>query len=54
MAREQGVLLDPLYSLAAWETAAHLAAGGDGGVAMLHAGGGLGLQSLAQRFPDQF
>lgn len=48
------MLLDPIYSLAAWETAGHLARAGDGDVAMLHAGGGLALQSLAQRFPDQF
>ena len=57
MARAHGVLLDPVYSLAAWEAAEALAAGGAAGgadVAMLHSGGGLGLHSLAQRFPEEF
>ncbi len=66
VARKTGLLLDPLYSLAAWEAAVETAAsevrsGGGGAdrgappaVAMLHCGGGLGLHGLAQRFPDQF
>lgn len=54
IARKHGVLLDPVYSLAAWEVAAGLAAAGHPNVAMLHAGGSLGLQSLAQRFPSDF
>ena len=59
VARAHGILLDPIYSLAAWEAAAELAArpeaaGGGGQVAMLHAGGGLALHGLAQRFADQF
>ncbi len=44
VARAHGVLLDPIYSLAAWEAAADLAADGGECVAMLHAGGGLALQ----------
>lgn len=54
IARTHGLLLDPIYSLAAWEVAAALASGGQQNVAMLHAGGTLGLQSLAQRFPADF
>ena len=57
VARAHGVLLDPVYSLAAWEAAEALAAGSAArrvGVAMLHSGGGLGLHSLAQRFPEEF
>jgi len=53
--RHGGVLLDPVYSLAAWQAAERLAASGAvPGVAMLHSGGSLGLHGLAQRFPDDF
>ncbi len=57
VARDHGILLDPMYSLAAWEAAEQMASTKDrtpGGVAMLHAGGSLALHGLAQRFPDQF
>lgn len=59
MARETGLLLDPVYSLAAWEAAVELAAqrracGDSTPVVMLHCGGGLGLHGLAQRFPESF
>jgi D-cysteine desulfhydrase len=55
IAREHGILLDPIYSLAAWEVAEQLACReGSRSVAMLHAGGSLALFGLAQRFPDQF
>ena len=55
VARAHGVLLEPMYSLAAWEAAEQLAASSmPGDVAMLHSGGGLGLHGLAQRFPDDF
>lgn len=64
------MLLDPIYSLAAWEEALHLVGqeqdqgarpetaerleGGKERIVMLHTGGGLGLQGLAQRFPKEF
>lgn len=54
IARTHGILLDPIYSLAAWEVATALTLSGQENVGMLHAGGTLGLQSLAQRFPDDF
>ena len=55
IARQHGILLDPIYSLAAWEVAEQLAcAEGSRHIAMLHAGGSLALHGLAQRFPDQF
>ncbi len=56
IAKEHGILLDPIYSLAAWETACKIAADtpADTDVLMLHSGGSLGLHGLAQRFPDQF
>lgn len=54
VARDTGILLDPIYSLAAWEAATELAGGAEGSVAMLHSGGMMGLFGLAQRFPDQF
>ena len=69
VAQRHGILLDPIWSLAAWEVSCQLAAaaaaadGGSGAataeqggeqVVMLHTGGMLGLCGLAQRFPDQF
>lgn len=55
IARQHGILLDPIYSLAAWEVAEQLACqDARRDVAMLHAGGSLALHGLAQRFPDQF
>ena len=59
VAQRHGILLDPIWNLAAWEAACQLAAAaqGEGGgerVAMLHTGGHLGLCGLAQRWPDQF
>ena len=51
IARTHGILLDPIYSLAAWEVATAESAHG-GPVAMLHAGGALALHGLAQRFPE--
>lgn len=53
IAQQHGVLLDPVYSLAAWEVAADISSPVRS-IAMLHAGGSLGLHGLAQRFPDQF
>ena len=54
VAQKTGILLDPIYSLAAWEVAAEMAGAAEGNVAMLHSGGMMGLFGLAQRFPDQF
>ncbi|PRW39108.1 D-cysteine desulfhydrase mitochondrial [Chlorella sorokiniana] len=59
VAQRHGILLDPIWNLAAWEVAAQLAAAAEAGgsgerVAMLHTGGHLGLCGLAQRWPDQF
>ena len=61
IARELGLLLDPIYSLAAWEVAVQNAAehstGEDGSqqrVCMLHCGGLHGLYGLAQRYPADF
>ena len=58
-ARDTGILLDPIYSLAAWETAQSMCAGvqvseQERRVVMLHTGGALGLHGLAQRWPEQF
>ena len=60
VAQRHGILLDPIWSLAAWEVSCQLAsaaaAAAEEGeqVAMLHTGGMLGLCGLAQRFPGQF
>ena len=61
VARETGVLLDPVYSLAAWEMAVQQAqaegakaAGMGSRVCMLHCGGMHGLYGLAQRYPAEF
>ena len=59
VAQRHGILLDPMWNLAAWEIAAQLAAAAEAGgarerVAMVHTGGHLGLCGLAQRWPDQF
>jgi len=62
VAKQHGVLLDPIYTLAAWDAAQHLARGTGGvgvdaalpTVGMLHTGGGSGLHGLAQRFPECF
>jgi 1-aminocyclopropane-1-carboxylate deaminase/D-cysteine desulfhydrase-like pyridoxal-dependent ACC family enzyme len=60
VAMRSGVLLDPIYTLAAWEVSWQLAGRGlqglEGGreVVMLHTGGHMGLHGLAQRFPEEF
>ena len=53
-ARATGILLDPVYSLAAWEVAQEMCRGGEERIVMLHSGGALGLHGLAQRWPDDF
>lgn len=59
IAQRQGILTDPIWTLAAWEAAEALAAeqheaGGGETVVMLHTGGMLGLCGLAQRYPNDF
>ncbi|KAE9604797.1 hypothetical protein Lal_00011080 [Lupinus albus] len=57
IAQQTGVLVDPVYTLAAWETAMLLSnkeAEGGSGVVMLHTGGTLGMFGLAQRYKGYF
>lgn len=53
IARGTGVLVDPVYTLSAWDTAARLAEN-DTNVVMLHTGGTLGMFGLAQRYKSYF
>ncbi|KAJ1422695.1 Tryptophan synthase beta subunit-like PLP-dependent enzyme [Sesbania bispinosa] len=51
IAQQTGILVDPVYTLAAWETAMLLSskeAEGGPEVVMLHTGGTLGMFGLAQ------
>ncbi|KAL3726365.1 hypothetical protein ACJRO7_031284 [Eucalyptus globulus] len=55
--RQTGILVDPVYTLAAWELASLLSekeARGDAEVVMLHTGGTLGMFGLAQRYKSYF
>lgn len=58
VAQQHGILLDPIYSLSAWEMAVHTLHVQQNGAscrtAMLHTGGALGLQGTAQRYPEWF
>ena len=56
VAQNHGILLDPIYSLAAWEVATQMMQThqGDCRTVMLHTGGALGLQGVAQRYPEWF
>ncbi|RWW18684.1 hypothetical protein GW17_00017320 [Ensete ventricosum] len=57
IAQQTGVLLDPIYTLAAWEHAVLLAdaeAEIHAKVVMLHTGGTLGLFGLSQRYRSDF
>ncbi|WOL18420.1 D-cysteine desulfhydrase 2, mitochondrial [Canna indica] len=55
IAQQTGVLLDPVYTLAAWEQAVLLAeTEKHAKVVMLHTGGTLGLFGLAQRYAPHF
>lgn len=56
IAQQTGILLDPVYTLSAWEQAVDLCSGDKRGtkVAMIHTGGTLGLFGLAQRYPQHF
>ncbi|XP_047309918.1 D-cysteine desulfhydrase 2, mitochondrial [Impatiens glandulifera] len=52
IAKETGILVDPIYTLSAWEVATSLCL--DTKVAMLHTGGTLGMFGLAQRYRSSF
>uniref|UniRef100_A0A1J3HGZ4 D-cysteine desulfhydrase 2, mitochondrial n=1 Tax=Noccaea caerulescens TaxID=107243 RepID=A0A1J3HGZ4_NOCCA len=55
IAQETGVLVDPMYTLAAWETATKLVQEEKSStVVMLHTGGTLGMFGLAQRYKSCF
>ncbi|KAK9113571.1 hypothetical protein Syun_020368 [Stephania yunnanensis] len=57
IARETGILVDPIYTLAAWERAMLLCqrkAEDDANVVMIHTGGTLGMFGLAQRYKSYF
>ncbi|KAG6654888.1 hypothetical protein CIPAW_05G176800 [Carya illinoinensis] len=57
IAQNTGILVDPVYTLAAWELAAQLSekeAKGTVKVVMLHTGGTLGIFGLAQRYRSYF
>ncbi|GLT32281.1 hypothetical protein SLA2020_069580 [Shorea laevis] len=57
IAQQTGILVDPVYTLAAWEMAMLLSsknAEDDADVVMLHTGGTLGLFGLAQRYKSYF
>lgn len=55
VAQQTGILLDPMYTLAAWEQAVDLCCGdSEAKVLMIHTGGTLGLFGLAQRYSPQF
>lgn len=55
IAQETGVLVDPMYTLAAWETATELVQEEKSStVVMLHTGGTLGMFGLAQRYKSCF
>ena len=57
VANQTGVLIDPIYTLAAWEQAVHLSRKQQDDVSkviMLHTGGTLGMFGLAQRYKSYF
>ncbi|GAA0164687.1 deaminase [Lithospermum erythrorhizon] len=55
IARQTGILVDPVYTLAAWELASKLSfEDEDAKVLMIHTGGTLGMFGLAQRYKSCF
>lgn len=54
IAKETGILLDPIYTLAAWEVGSKLNLSNDKKVVVLHTGGTMGLFGLAQRYATEF
>ena len=51
-AKQTGVLLDPMYTLAAWKHTQVRRAQEMNSTVIIHTGGGLNLWGVAQRFPD--
>ncbi|KAL8534295.1 hypothetical protein ACS0TY_010343 [Phlomoides rotata] len=54
VAQQTGILVDPIYTLAAWDLAANLSLEEDTKVVMLHTGGTLGMFGIAQRYKSYF
>jgi 1-aminocyclopropane-1-carboxylate deaminase/D-cysteine desulfhydrase-like pyridoxal-dependent ACC family enzyme len=54
IASKWGVIVDPIWTLAAWEAAIDESSIPGSDVLMIHSGGGLGLCGIAQRYPKQF
>ncbi|KAG7012766.1 D-cysteine desulfhydrase 2, mitochondrial, partial [Cucurbita argyrosperma subsp. argyrosperma] len=57
IAQETGILVDPIYTLAAWEMTTFLSQKGakvKADVVMLHTGGTLGMFGIAQRYKSYF
>jgi len=56
IAKQTGILVDPVYTLAAWETAMFLSSNNaeEAEVVLLHTGGTLGMFGLAQRYKNYF
>ena len=55
MAQSSGILLDPVYSLAAWQASCQASRMmPDEHTIMLHSGGALGLHGIAQRYESWF
>lgn len=57
ISQQTGILVDPIYTLAAWETASLLSqtnSENDTNILMLHTGGTLGMFGLAQRCKSYF
>lgn len=56
IAKQTGILVDPVYTLAAWETAMLLCSNDaeEPEVVLLHTGGTLGMFGLAQRYKKYF
>lgn len=57
IAQQTGILVDPIYTLAAWDLATQLSLQSedeDTKIAMLHTGGTLGMFGLAQRYKSYF
>eukprot|EP00249_Psilotum_nudum_P002752 c15883_g1_i1 orf=324-1511(+) len=59
IAQQTGILLDPIYTLSAWEAGMELSLFTEGvkddrKVVILHTGGTMGLFGIAQRYPEDF
>ncbi|KZV17796.1 hypothetical protein F511_01605 [Dorcoceras hygrometricum] len=56
IAQQTGILVDPIYTLSAWDFATQLSKNGedDAKVVMLHTGGTLGMFGVAQRYKSHF